>query len=104
VITVSEVVESIRSVIDPDLGHSIVDMGLLREVILAKDRKGVKVNMTLTSPACPMAPELLAAVKQRALAVQGIEEAEVALVWSPPWDPRLDASEEVLDDLGIYDI
>ena len=101
---VVDIVEAIRPIIDPDFGHSIVDLGLLREIILAKDGRSVKVNMTLTSPACPIAPELMAAVKERSLAVEGIEEAEVALVWDPPWDPRLDATEEVLFDMGIFDI
>ncbi len=101
---VRDVVEAIRPIIDPDFGHSIVDLGLLREIVMSPDGKHVKVDMTLTSPACPIAPELMASVQACALSVPGVESAEVTLVWSPPWDPRLDATEEVLADMGIYDI
>lgn len=102
--SVHDIVEAIRPVIDPDFGHSIVDLGLLREVTLSPDGKHAHVHMTLTSPACPLAPELMAAVKAGALSVNGVESAEVDLVWSPPWDPRLDATEEVLADMGIWDL
>ncbi len=97
------IVEALRPVEDPEIGVSIVDLGLLRGVEVEEESAAVKISLTLTSPMCPLGPEIVAAVKQHAAAVPGVSRAEVALVWSPPWDPRLDATDEVKAELGIWE-
>ncbi|HEQ60820.1 MAG TPA: metal-sulfur cluster assembly factor [Firmicutes bacterium] len=102
--TVSEatVIEALRPVRDPDVGLSLVDLGLVYGVEVLEDGKRVLVRMTLTSPACPIAPQILAQVRRAAESVEGVEQAEVELVWSPPWDPATMATDEVKDILGIW--
>ena len=58
--------------------------------------------MTLTSPGCPVAPELMAAVHRAALNGKGVESVHVNLTFSPLWDPRIHATEDGKLDLGIF--
>jgi len=78
--------EALRQVDDPEVGMNIVDLGLVYEVTVAEDR--VRVDMTMTTAACPMA-DMLAAQAQRAVAVivPAGTAVEVRLVWDPPWTP-----------------
>ena len=96
-------IEALRPVIDPELNLSIVDLGLLRGVEVEPDDGNVQIDLTLTSPMCPMAPEIVAATRNAALAVPGVRSCFVDLVWSPPWDPRTDATDDVKAELGIWD-
>lgn len=96
------VIEALRPVLDPDVGLSLVDLGLVYGVEVLDDGKRVLIRMTLTSPACPIAPQILAQVRRAAESVEGVEQAEVELVWSPPWDPATMATDEVKDILGIW--
>ena len=97
------IVEALRPVEDPEIGISIVDLGLLRGVEVEDETGKVLVTMTLTSPMCPLGPQIMAAVKTAAAAVPGVAAASVQLVWSPPWDPRSDATDDVKAELGIWD-
>ena len=97
-----DVIEGIRPVIDPDIGLSLVELGLIRDVRIADDGQDVTIDMTLTSPGCPIGPELMAAVEHYARKVDGVETVQVRLVWSPPWDPRTDASDDAKAELGIW--
>ncbi len=63
----------------------------------------VQIELTLTSPMCPLGPEIVAAVRAAAESLPDVSVAEVQLVWSPLWDPRVDASEEGKAELGIWD-
>jgi metal-sulfur cluster biosynthetic enzyme len=96
--TADQVREVLRGVFDPDLHMSIVDLGL----VYAIDVKGrqVDVKMTLTSPACPYGPYLLHQVKQTVLGLRGIEQADVKVVWDPPWGPQM-MTEEARLELGF---
>ena len=95
------VMEVIRMVEDPELRMSIVELGLVYDV--AVDEGGVvTVDMTLTSPACPVGPMLQGQIYHYLMQVPGVEDVEVNLVWDPPWDPRTMASEEVKMMLGIW--
>jgi metal-sulfur cluster biosynthetic enzyme len=102
-LTSEAVRQHLHAVEDPELGLSIVDLGLVRGVDLDRPARSVYVRLTLTSPFCPMGPELLAAVKGRVLELPGVQRVDVELVWSPPWYPRTDASDEVKAMLGIWD-
>ena len=79
--------DALRSVEDPEAGMSIVDLGLVYAIEASPGR--VRVEMTMTSPACPAAPYLVdeAAAAVRAVAPDGTEVA-VELVWEPPWTPE----------------
>jgi metal-sulfur cluster biosynthetic enzyme len=94
-----DLMEIIRVVEDPDLGISIVDLGLVYDV--RNDNKGrVEVDMTLTSPGCPYGPQIVQEVNYVLRAVEGVHDVEVEIVWDPPW--TLDnLSDEVKLDMGI---
>ena len=102
-VTPEQVLDGLRPVIDPELDLSIVDLGLVRGIQVEEDTGHVKIELTLTSPMCPLGPEIVAATKSAANRVAGVEAAEIQLVWSPLWDPRQDASEEARAALGIWD-
>jgi len=97
----SEVMISLSSVEDPELKLKVTDLGLIYSINI--ESAHVEVDMTLTSPGCPVAPELMAAVHRAALETEGIESAHVNLTFSPPWDPRIHASEDAKFEMGIFD-
>ena len=80
------VIEAIRGCFDPEIPVNIYDLGLVYEVKVEGTKAYVK--MTLTSPACPVAGTLPIEVKNRVEMVEGIETAEIDLVWDPPWTPE----------------
>jgi len=100
--TPDSVREAIRSVHDPELMISVVDLGLIYVVAVAEEGRKVEVTMTLTSPGCPVGPELMAAVDHTARLIPGVEDVHVQLVWDPPWDPTRMASESAREQLGIW--
>jgi len=79
--------EALRSVADPEAGMNIVDLGLVYGIAISPGR--VRVEMTVTSPACPVGPYLVdeAAAAIRAVAPEGTD-VQVELVWEPPWTPE----------------
>ena len=101
--TPEAVLDGLRPGIDPELNISIVDLGLVRGITVDDDSGQVDIDLTLTSPMCPLGPEIMAATKNAAEKVSGVTGAEVQLVWSPLWDPRVDASEDAKAELGIWD-
>ncbi len=102
-ITDEEVLDALWPVEDPEIGLSIVDLGLVYGVEVDQAKKAVTVRMTLTSPMCPMGPEMLSATEMAVRRVPEVEKAHVELVWNPPWDPRKHCSEEAKAFLGIWD-
>jgi metal-sulfur cluster biosynthetic enzyme len=97
-LTPAVLLAALRQVNDPDLGLNVVDLGLIYDVaIVGAD---VKVKMTLTSPMCPYAPYLVNQVATKLTQVPGVNQANVELVWDPPWtDERL--SPEIRAELGL---
>lgn len=94
--------EALKDVIDPEIGINIVDLGLIYDVEPDPETKEVNVNMTLTSPGCPVGPQLKSAVWLTVKRMDGVEDCEVNLVWKPRWDPSVHASEEAQMFLGIW--
>lgn len=94
--------KALQPVVDPEIGISVVDLGLIREVQVSPEGV-VTVRMTLTSPFCPEGPAIVQEVEHTLRHLPGVKEAAVELVWNPPWDPRTEASEEVKAMLGIWD-
>jgi metal-sulfur cluster biosynthetic enzyme len=87
IITEAAVLDALRGVIDPELGCNLVDLGLIYNVTILGSK--VSVTMTLTTPGCPMHESLCAGVQAALLNLAGVEEAEVELVWDPPWHPSM---------------
>jgi metal-sulfur cluster biosynthetic enzyme len=87
--TQEQVREALKGVKDPELGLNIVDLGLVYDVDV-EDSKA-RVTMTLTSPGCPAGGQIMAGAKEAAESVEGVDTAEVMLVWKPFWTPdRID--------------
>ena len=86
-ITEAAILETLRQVIDPELGCNIVDLGLIYGVTITSAK--VAVVMTLTTPGCPMHESLRWGAQQALLNLEGVEAAEVAVVWDPPWHPSM---------------
>lgn len=101
--TEDEVMEALKPVTDPELNLSIVDLGLIYGIDIDEDSHEVKVRMTLTSPACPVGPQIMGAVHTQAAELEGVENVDIQLVWSPPWDPKERASDDVKMMLGIWE-
>lgn len=90
--------ESLKGVIDPELGLNIVDLGLVYDVEV-EDGKAM-ITMTLTSPGCPAGGMIMSGAQEAAGSTEGVDEAEVKLVWKPFWTPeRIDP--EVRAALGF---
>jgi FeS assembly SUF system protein len=79
------VIASLREIFDPEIPVNIYDLGLIYGVEI--DEGHVTVNMTLTTPNCPVAESMPMEVELRVGSVPGVGVAEVNLVWDPPWDP-----------------
>lgn len=85
---IPEVIHSaLRQVIDPELGCNIVDLGLIYGLDIQDGR--VAVQMTLTSPGCPMGSALAEGVRATLNRLPGVTGVEVNLVWDPPWSPSM---------------
>ena len=80
------VIEALKSIYDPEIPVNIYDLGLIYGVRIAPDNHAV-VDMTLTTPNCPVAESMPQEVEIRVGAVPGVGIADVNLVWDPPWDP-----------------
>lgn len=90
--------QALRSVIDPELGVSIVDLGLVYDV---RYEDGVaEVEMTLTSPGCPLAPIIDKKVRESVKDIEEIRQLTVELVWDPPWTKEM-MNEELKAEFGI---
>ena len=102
-LTEEAVRESLKQVIDPELFINIIDLGLVYSVVIepAGEKENVKIEMTMTSPACPAGPQLIGQSKQFLSALPGVGEVEIKLVMVPPWSPDL-MTEDARDQLGIF--
>lgn len=92
-------IDALRQVIDPELMINVVDLGLVYGV--EQEEEKVKVEMTLTSPACPAGPQIVSQAKMALEKLEGVKEAEIKLVLSPPWTPDR-MTDEARDQLGIF--
>lgn len=81
------VLETLRQVIDPEIGCNIVDLGLVYRFAYAKGI--LTVTMTLTTPGCPMHDSIAEGVKNILLSLDGVNDVNVEIVWDPPWHPSM---------------
>ena len=86
IVSEDQVKLALRRVKDPDLQLNIMDLGLVYNI--AVDGTTVKIDMTLTSPACPSGPELMTNAEKEVMSLPGVEKVEVNLVWMPFWTPE----------------
>ena len=98
-ISKTEILEKLNPIVDPDLGVSIIDLGLIYDIRI--ENRTVEVDMTLTSMGCPAGEYLYDTVQHTIGSIAGIEKATVNLVWDPPWSvDRVES--ELRFALGIY--
>lgn len=94
-----KIIEALKTVYDPEIPVNIYELGLIYDVILDENQHAL-IKMTLTSPACPVAGSLPGEVEQKVASVEGVESAEVDLVWDPAWNPNM-MSEAAKLELGF---
>ncbi len=95
--TKGEVLDALERVIDPEIGLSIVAVGLIYRVEATDE--AIKIDFTLTSPGCPLAGTIMEDIHREVMAATGVTNVEVNLVWNPPWSLDL-MSEEARLQLG----
>ena len=81
------VLETLRQVVDPEIDCNIVDLGLIYGTRI--DGRKVTVQMTLTTPGCPMHESIAWGVRNALLSLEAVDEVEVEIVWDPPWNPSM---------------
>ena len=79
------IIEEIKKIYDPEIPVNIYELGLIYNIRVNEEKK-VEIEMTLTSPNCPVAESLPNEVKQNILKVAGVKDVDLKLVWDPPWD------------------
>ncbi len=94
-----EVIAMLREVYDPEIPVNIYELGLVYEVHV--DESGaVRIEMTLTSPMCPVAEILPVEIETRAREIEGVRDVQIDLIWDPPWDPGM-MTEAARLELGL---
>ncbi len=93
------IVEVLKTIYDPEIPVDIFELGLIYEVKIDED-KNVQIEMTLTSPNCPVAESMPKEVEDKVAAIEGVTTAKVNIVFDPPWDKDM-MSEEAKLELGF---
>ena len=94
-----KIVEALKEVYDPEIPVNVYDLGLIYEIDVEESGEA-NIKMTLTAPNCPMVDMLLSDVEGAVVAVEGVEKANINLVFEPPWDKSM-LSEEAMLELGL---
>ena len=103
-LTEDAVLEELKKVIDPELFVNIVDLGLIYEVSIVDredEQKDIKIDMTMTSPACPAGPQLIGDSKRVVGQLEEVCEVEIKIVLDPPWTPDR-MTDDARDQLGMF--
>lgn len=98
-VTEDRVMEVLGDIYDPEIPIDIVNLGLVYGVRI--DGSTVNVDMTMTSPGCPAATQIVAEAKYLLEEIEGVSEVNVEVVWDPPWDPGK-MSEAAKESLGMF--
>jgi metal-sulfur cluster biosynthetic enzyme len=96
--TADEVTDALREVIDPELGLDFVELGLIYEVTV--DDGSVQVTYTLTSPGCPIGPQVAEQIEEFVMELDGVQDVQSTMTFTPPWTPEL-MSEDAKFALGF---
>ncbi len=97
-VTKDEILEEMKQVSDPEIGMDVVSLGLVYDVQINGDQ--VYIKMTMTAPTCPVTPWILSEAQRVVENLQGVEAADVELVWEPPWNPSM-MSDEAKEQLNM---
>ena len=98
-VSLKEVVDALNQCIDPEVGASVVDIGLIYNISIKEN--DVKIYLTMTSPMCPVMSIILADIQLRLEKIQGIGKVELELVWDPLWNPEM-MTDNLKSTYGIY--
>jgi FeS assembly SUF system protein len=90
---------ALRTVFDPEIPVNIFDLGLVYEIRISEGGK-IKITMTLTAPACPVAGDIVQDVQQKIEAIEGVTDCHVQLTFDPPWNKEM-MTEEAKLELGF---
>ena len=100
--TKEEVLETLKAVVDPEIMMDIVNLGLVYEVKIDEEKNSIDIDMTLTSPGCPMAPQIMTNAYQTVQnSFPDADDVNINLVWVPFWNPQM-MSEEAKEELGFF--
>tara|TARA_B100001013_G_C24396609_1_gene358275 strand:- start:326 stop:625 length:300 start_codon:yes stop_codon:yes gene_type:complete len=80
-----KIITEVKKIYDPEIPVNIYELGLIYDIIIEKDND-VKINMTLTSPNCPVAESLPKEVKDSIMEIKEVKNVDLNLVWDPPWN------------------
>ena len=80
-----KIIKEIKKIYDPEIPVNIYELGLIYKIEI-DNKKNVNIDMTLTSPNCPVAESLPNQVKENIMKVEGVSDVKLNLVWEPPWD------------------
>jgi FeS assembly SUF system protein len=94
-----KIIDTLKTIYDPEIPINIYDIGLIYEINIDNDNN-VSILMTLTTPNCPVAESLPAEVKEKTASVEGVNKADLELTFEPPWDQDM-LSEEAKLELGL---
>ncbi len=81
----NRVIEEVKKIFDPEIPVNIYELGLIYKIEVDEKNK-INIDMTLTSPNCPVAESLPKEVKENIMKVEGVSDVNLNLVWEPPWD------------------
>ena len=84
----NKVIAEIKKIYDPEIPVNIYELGLIYDINVDKDNN-VKIDMTLTSPNCPVAESLPNEVKNSVKEIKEVKDVDLKLVWEPPWDKSM---------------
>ncbi|MEN3015525.1 MAG: metal-sulfur cluster assembly factor [bacterium] len=99
---VKEILELLAPIQDPELGLSIVDLGLVYDIRYDLDKKALEVDVTLTTPACPWGDIMLNQIEDTLKGYKDFQNISVNLVWTPEYDPRIMAEDYIKEMIGLY--
>ena len=83
-----KIIVEVKKIYDPEIPVNIYELGLIYDIIIEKDNN-VKINMTLTTPNCPVAESLPKEVKDSIMTIKEVKNVDLNLVWEPPWDKSM---------------
>ena len=84
----NKIIAEVKKIYDPEIPVNIYELGLIYNIIV-DENNNVKIDMTLTSPNCPVAESLPKEVKDSIMNVEGVNDITLDLVWDPPWDKSM---------------
>lgn len=101
-VTKEQVLKQLKKVIDPEMNVNIVDMGFIYDVQIDNKRGKVEIEMTLTTPGCPLSYIFDEWVKDAVKKIKGVKSVTIDLVWEPAWNPEM-MSEEAREKVGLIE-